>query len=155
MDYSHHYSTKTFSSAPMRSQTRHNTLSLRHFIIVLILLHLSCSNHCLAGGAVVRTETLLQLLVKRAMPEGIQGKVIFVMSEPLASGSIINSWGVTYKVPDSFRQAWFFFIDDMPDANWEHPCRYIFIDTDTSNVHILTAKTPPDRLINMIKLHPL
>lgn len=154
MDYSHQCSTKTFSNAPVRSQTRRNILSLRHFIIVLFLLQFTYGNHCLAGSTVAHTDVLIQLLVTHAIPEGIQGKAVYVSIEPLSGGSIIDSWGLSYKVPDSFKQAWFFFIDDMPDANWEHPCRYIFIETDTNTSHILSAKTPPDKLIHLIKLHP-
>jgi hypothetical protein len=32
---------------------------------------------------------------------------------------------------------WVFFVDDMPFANWAHPCRYIFVDEATGNYQIV------------------
>lgn len=133
---------------------RHRFVLSSCLLAILMLLQLPYSNHCLAGGFAATTEQLLQLLVKHAMPEGAQGKAIFASAQPLAGGTAIGSWGFTYTAPDSFRQSWYFFVDDQPEANWEHPCRYIFIDIDTNESHILTAKTPPDKLTSLRSLYP-
>jgi uncharacterized repeat protein (TIGR02543 family) len=33
-------------------------------------------------------------------------------------------------VPVPFERFWFFFVDDRPGANWNHPCRYVFVAED-------------------------
>lgn len=39
--------------------------------------------------------------------------------------------------------SWFFFIDDVPNANWEHPCRYVFINIDNGKYEIYDRVRPP------------
>ena len=40
-------------------------------------------------------------------------------------------------------ESWFFFVDDMPLANWEHPCRYIFVNVKTGDYELLSKRRPP------------
>ena len=35
--------------------------------------------------------------------------------------------------------SWMFFIDDVPLADWHHPCRYIFIKHDGSRIDVVKA----------------
>jgi hypothetical protein len=37
---------------------------------------------------------------------------------------------------------WVFMIDDDPLANWEHPCRYVFVSQDLSSIAVRYAMTP-------------
>ncbi len=37
---------------------------------------------------------------------------------------------------------WVAFVDDVPEANWGHPCRYLFID-DAGNISEVKTTTPP------------
>ncbi|MBN2505616.1 MAG: hypothetical protein JXQ71_02870 [Verrucomicrobia bacterium] len=37
---------------------------------------------------------------------------------------------------------WFFFVDDQPGANWEHPCRYVFVAEDFSAFAVEYGRTP-------------
>ena len=37
---------------------------------------------------------------------------------------------------------WVAFVDDVPEANWGHPCRYLFID-DSGNISEVRTTTPP------------
>jgi hypothetical protein len=51
---------------------------------------------------------------------------VYLSSKPLPAGAVIASYRgqpITTAAP-----AWFGFIDDMPGANWDHPCRYVLID---------------------------
>lgn len=38
---------------------------------------------------------------------------------------------------------WVFFIDDLPFANWNHPCRYVFINTSDGNYAIINSNKYP------------
>ncbi len=39
---------------------------------------------------------------------------------------------------------WVAFVDDVPEANWGHPCRYLFID-DSGNISQVKNTTPPSQ----------
>jgi hypothetical protein len=39
---------------------------------------------------------------------------------------------------------WVAFVDDMPEANWGHPCRYLFIG-DSGNISEVWTTTPPSQ----------
>ena len=50
-------------------------------------------------------------------------------------------------------KSWFFFIDEMPYANWAHPCKYVFIDTFKVTITTMERKMPPLDMENMDLLH--
>lgn len=97
---------------------------------------------------------LKKMVIDRALPDGPQERTVYVSHQPLPGGSVIESWQSAFTVPESFRRAWFFFIDDDPGANWEHPCRYLFVDADTGKYDIIGAKTPPKKLTDLYQLFP-
>ena len=39
---------------------------------------------------------------------------------------------LTYLRTPSF-DSWYFFIDDSPNSNWEHPCRHVFVNVKDGN----------------------
>lgn len=39
-----------------------------------------------------------------------------------------------------------YFIDEEPNANWEHKCRYVFINASTHSIITVQSKTPPNNL---------
>ena len=61
----------------------------------------------------------------------------------------IETWGITIRAPESADRAvplTTAFIDLMPDANYEHPVKYVFIDENSCRVHSVNATTPPNFL---------
>lgn len=57
------------------------------------------------------------------------------LSERLA----ITTWPDTFLVSDVYA----YFIDEKPNANWNHPCRYVFIDKRNGTIETRHAQTPP------------
>lgn len=49
--------------------------------------------------------------------------------------------------------SWFFFIDDKPFANWEHPCRYAFVNINDGDVEFVEKKMPPMLSMERIVTH--
>ena len=43
-----------------------------------------------------------------------------------------------------YQRFYFFFVNDNPDANWSHPCRYVFVSEDMSSVTVQDRKWFPD-----------
>ncbi len=93
-------------------------------------------------------------LVKNRIAAGsFQQHNVFIADEPISGGSSIPSWGRKIKVPTRFDTAWFLFVDDQPEANWEHACRYFFVSVKSGRFSIVPAKTPPDNWSEMKKIH--
>ncbi len=101
------------------------------------------------------TPDFLQLLRGPILGESLEGKRVYVAKAPLAGGTPISTWARKIAVPERFARAWFVFIDDQPEANWEHAARYVFIDTaNTSEFAVVQGRTPPDDLSSMRLLYP-
>lgn len=59
-----------------------------------------------------------------------------------ARGRVLPNTGSTNDPPPA--PEWAFFSDDLPEANWEHPCRYIFVGGTPERPHInVTPDTLP------------
>ena len=62
-------------------------------------------------------------------------KTVYTLNEPLSHGeSVMTAEGVDLQNP--YNNSFVYFIDDMPLANWVHPCRYIFINIEDSSYTI-------------------
>ncbi len=81
------------------------------------------------------------------------GKVVYRLDAALKKGDKIHAMAHIYTV-ESFDAAQIFFIDDEPEANWEHPCRYILIDPQTDDYKIIKASAPPNNLDLYTKIYP-
>jgi len=81
-------------------------------------------------------------------------KIVYVYNEPLTGGYEVKSWGKVYTVPENLKKTWFFFVDDQPDANWQHNCHYIFVDSETGKYTVIKSLTPPDSLEGMTIIYP-
>lgn len=40
-----------------------------------------------------------------------------------------------------------YFIDEMPMANWYHPCRYVFVNKDSGVIEVFFSEIPPSEFI--------
>lgn len=77
------------------------------------------------------------------------GKSVSANTTKMASGAKSASpWGSKPAIAlPADKAGWFFFIDDNPDANWEHPCRYVFVDdTSTPVATAYNAMSPPTNI---------
>jgi hypothetical protein len=79
---------------------------------------------------------------------------VYALASSVRGGTAISTWGREILVPKELNEAWFFFIDDAPMANWEHPCRYAFIDFQTALIKVIDSTRPPDNLDQMDKIFP-
>ncbi len=58
------------------------------------------------------------------------GKSVSASPDLIPAGSEIEQWGERAPIDLPDEAGYFIFIDDYPGANWEHPCRYVFVDED-------------------------
>ena len=94
------------------------------------------------------------MIIKEIFEENPEGALVYISQVPLKAGKEIKGWERSYTVPDKFNTAWFIFVDDQPGANWEHACRYIFVDRVSGEYHVIQSRTPPERLELMDRIFP-
>jgi hypothetical protein len=122
---------------------------LSSFFTILLLGAIACA----ARSPESDKQAQLRTLEKDILKEPLAGKLVYVSRDPLPGGTMIPAWRAKIQVPAEFVQARFYFIDDAPKANWEHPCRYVFVDTKTHKHVVIKASTPPDDMSLMSPLN--
>jgi hypothetical protein len=60
-----------------------------------------------------------------------------------ADATVMDCGNDDVSYPNPFQESWFFLIDDYPNANWGHPCRYVWVDTQTGNYEVVDAEMCP------------
>lgn len=110
--------------------------------ILLITLLCSFASLNAQNSSSLSKENAWQLVKKQVLKDSTEGKIIYMSDEPLSAGSSIPSFLRTEHSP--LYKAWFFFIDDMPEANWDHPCRWVFVNVGNGAYEIRDRRNPPD-----------
>jgi parallel beta-helix repeat protein len=72
------------------------------------------------------------------------GKSVSASLAPVPAGSPVQLWGgkPALSAPTT---GWVIFIDDYPGANWEHRCRYVFVDANGKTT-VIQAMSPPTNI---------
>ena len=70
-------------------------------------------------------------------------KVVYAMSESISSNiSVYTANGE--EIFNPYEISYVYFIDDIPAANWEHPCRYCFINEKNGSYTMMNKTIYPD-----------
>jgi len=90
-------------------------------------------------------------IVTEALPgSSLEGVRLFVGSAPMAAGASVASWKREIYVAPA--EGWFVFVDLVPEANWEHACRYFFVDAATGELSSFDAMVPPRERDAMVEI---
>ncbi len=73
-------------------------------------------------------------------------------SNDLRGATVIKNWTGEIPAPNDPEDLWFAFVDPTPNANWEHPVDYIFINDKTGKTAVRHGTSPPDNLANLEKI---
>lgn len=115
---------------------------------------LSIFSGCSAAKKSIDRESAWQIVQEKVLEGRLENIIVYCSKEPVPAGTELKGWTKSYTVPEEFQSAWVFFIDDAPEANWEHSCRYIFVDQESGGFKVTEGRTPPDNLGDMDKLYP-
>jgi hypothetical protein len=88
-------------------------------------------------------ENKVKKYVKETL--GLEKYVILKTTESPSKIDILGNKSI--DVPSS---SWVFFVDEMPKAYWEHPCRFIFVSKNQGNISYTKSMLPPSNLRNWI-----
>ena len=108
---------------------------MRYFVVLLSILALP-----LYAAEVTSPQEAAELVMEEHMADDMTGKAVYSFPTALAEGDAVDSWHESVPVPFD---GYLILIDDMALANWEHPCRWVFVASDgrTEAVHMYT---PPE-----------
>jgi hypothetical protein len=125
------------------------------FSLTLVILLFLGLTHAAVEKECLDKDQAWKIVKEKILAKEQKDKIVYVSIDLLKSGQAVKSWGNEYKVPGDFQPAWLFFIDDQPEANWQHACRYIFVDAGSGKYTSIQALTPPDSLEEMKRIFPL
>jgi Peptidase C13 family len=95
-------------------------------------------------------QSAYDIAIDSACEGQAEGLSVYASKVPFQTGTEIKTWKGTFLKLES--DTWLVFIDDMPGANWEHPCRYALVDPDTGDVRVIDGTRPPECLNTMIHM---
>lgn len=85
------------------------------------------------------------IVKKLIMKDQLDNIYIYVSKNTIQTNTMVEiCCGYEDKSPDY--ESWLFFIDDMPFANWAHPCRYIYVNIVGGEYEVHEHKMPPKSL---------
>lgn len=82
-----------------------------------------------------------QIVQEQALGGDVEGKRLYALEGAAAPSTVVKGWRKSVTLPSA--SGWVFFVDDMPDANWEHPARIIFVSEDSGERETFDVMTPP------------
>ncbi len=91
--------------------------------------------------------SIWQNIQEDVLQNDLDGIEVFVSREEITKGTKIANWRGSHKAPID---GYFFFIDKFPEANWEHPCLYVF--ANKQKIEIVEELAPPYILEDMIEI---
>ena len=80
-------------------------------------------------------------------------RALFANPNVLRQGMTISVWGPHEAIPVQ-EDSWFFFVDELPGANWEHPAHYVLVSKGTGAVRTIPARIPPRELHTLRAMNP-
>lgn len=116
-------------------------------ILYSIILFLSYTS-VVFGQVIVNPDSVWEH-VKEKICLDVNAVDVYYSKAELDSGFIIKD--VVKEEIVSENNSFFFFIDESPLSNWEHPCKYIFVNPINGDCKVINRNRPP---VN-IELSPL
>jgi hypothetical protein len=81
------------------------------------------------------------IILNNVLNDNVQNKDVYISNTIISSQSFL--YGTNNELSPNFN-SWFIFIDDVPNANWAHPCRYAFVNIEDGSYVINEKMFPPD-----------
>ncbi len=104
-----------------------------------------------SGAPVANAEEAYSRLVDGLLGHTVGDRRIYLYKEKSQGAVAIENWRGTL----SFDQGpgWLFFVDDIPRANWEHPCRFVLV-TEAGEIVVTKSTTPPKNMAVFSEVTP-
>ncbi len=107
--------------------------------------------------ATVQIQTLDQAksrVITQVLGGNVGRRALFGHPQLRPRGTRISSWREPVKLTAN-EDSYFFFVDEMPGANWEHPAKYVLVSARTGAIQQVNASTPPGDVAELSGLNPV
>lgn len=98
-----------------------------------------------AWASVSSPRQAAELVYSDLLGGSIEGKVVWSLPAELSAGQMVETWHEEIAAPFD---GYLVLVDDMGLANWEHPCRWVFV-SHSGDMHIVNMLTPPSAIQRM------
>jgi tetratricopeptide (TPR) repeat protein len=111
-----------------------------NYILVILFTILLTVTYDISYGQITKQDAK-DWILKELLKEKL-GKVdVYISKDIVRKKDGLKLWKKQLAVP--YTECWIFFVDEMPFANWEHPCSYIFVNKETGEYEIVKEKIHP------------
>ena len=114
---------------------------LNCILVFVILFLFYCSTNKTPMGYEISRSEAVTLVLDQIVASDTMERGVYLFPE------IINKSSKVYVVSDTsycvHYNSWFFFIDDMIAHDFEHPCRFVFVNCENGNYEIFPESLPP------------
>lgn len=104
--------------------------------------------------AMMTQETAQKKMVQELFAGNLGNRALFGAAQLKTAGMKIADWRHPERLMVK-NDSWMFFVDEHPNANWEHPARYVLVDKATGKIDSVPTNIPPREMPNMVGLNPL
>ena len=102
-----------------------------------------------SAGTLTRSEAY-QKITDSLLAGDLDGRSILAMNRLVPGGDVVSDMhGQTFRAPST---SYFFLVDDHFMANWDHPCRYAFVDASTGDMTVYPGDAPVRNSLDMDEL---
>jgi hypothetical protein len=92
-----------------------------------------------SAGTLTRSEAY-QKITDNLLAGDLDGRSILAMNRLVPGSDVVSDMhGQTFRAPST---SYFFLVDDHFTANWDHPCRYVFVDANTGDMTVYPGDAP-------------
>lgn len=103
-------------------------------LLCLVSIFLADISHCQ-----INLQRANEIIAQHIEDNISDNHLLYFYDDTLSLQISIITWWDTLIAENSY----VYFIDEIPNANWTHPCQYIFIDKSDGEIEIIQASTPP------------
>ncbi len=89
----------------------------------------------------INRESAYEILKNDLLGENWYNNEIYASKTVLQGQTLIFTNDTFVYSPNN--TSWFFFVDEYPNADWWHPCKYVFINNLNGSIHFVQMTSPP------------
>lgn len=110
-------------------------------MVLLLMLSVSFfwTTHLLAAED--EFQAAFQVVINGVIQGDTEGRRIYGLPRKTAPGMVVEGWRGSVTLP--MARGFLFFVDDVPEANWEHPARLVFVNPTDGSFKVYHVRTPP------------
>ena len=110
--------------------------------LLVIMLALAAA---VSAATVSGPHQAARIVLDELLDGDVSERSVLSLPTMVCAGEVIATWTTSVTVPID---GWLVLVDDMALANWEHPCRWVFVSPD-GGMEIVNMTTPPTALPRM------